>query len=316
LASVSVTIAAYNNRDIISDCLNSVLRQSRPVHEVVLVDNASTDGTADFVAVNFPDVRVIRNTSNELFSPAQNRAIAGTGGEYVLMLNSDAVLDEGFVAAAVDAMESDPVVGSVSGRVLRAGGGVIDTTGLTLGRDRRPVERGYGEPDDGRYSEGGYVFGAGGVCPLYRRTMLEDVKLADGEYLDGTYGAFYEDLDLAWRANIRGWKAIYEPGAVAYHVRGATARTKRPRAGFLARFGLARLPVGLRARVAANRWLTIVKDDTPGGFVINLPFILLYELRLWAYFMVFSPSALPEVFRLLRDGLVRAWRLRKKIHAA
>jgi len=314
LVRVSVGIAAFNNRDIIGDCLASVFAQSIEPSEVVVVDNASEDGTADLVASEFPRARLVINETNELFTGAQNRCIATTDGDYYLMLNSDVVLDSGFLEAAVAAMESDPATGSVSGRVLRGGGGVIDTTGLFLGHDRRPLERGYGEPDDGRYPEPGYVFGAGGACPLYRRSMLEDVRLKEGEYLDGSYGVFYEDLDLAWRANIRGWKAYYEPSAVAWHLRGASARTEKPAAGFLGRFGLAGLPVKFRSRVLANRWLTIIKDDTPGGFLGNLPFIALYELKLWAYFVLFSPSALPGFFRLMAGGAGRAWRLRKKIH--
>lgn len=308
---VSVVIASYNNRPIIGDCIASALGQSHPAVEVILVDNASTDGTPEFVRESFPEVRVIRNETNELFCGAQNRGIRASSGEYVLALNSDAVLEPRFVEEALKPMETNPDVGSVTGRILRSGGGVIDTTGLFLGRDRRPVERGYGELDYGQYMEPGRVFGAGGAAPLYRRAMLDDVA-AGGEYFDETYGAFYEDLDLAWRAAARGWMACYAPSAVAYHMRGATARTGTgPR--FLKGNAFAMLPDGLKSRLVVNRYLTIAKNDTLAGLLVNLPFILLYDIRIWLYLLFFSPGAIPGVFRGLR-ALGAAWSRRSFTH--
>ena len=309
---VSVSIASYNNRAIIADCISSVLAQSHPDIEVVLVDNASTDGTAEFVRENFPAVRVVVNRQNELFCGAQNKGIRAGTGEYVLVLNSDVVLDARFVEEALAAMCNDQGIGSVSGRILRSGGGVIDTAGLLLGRDRRPVDRGYGEPDDGRYMEPGYVFGAGGVAPLYRRAMLDDIA-EDGEYFDEAFGAFYEDLDLSWRAAARGWKAWYAPSAVAYHMRGATARTERPRRRFLMNYGFARLPDGLKSRLVVNRYLTMVKNDTLAGAARNLPHILLYDMKIWSYMLFFSPGTIPGVIRGL-GALKTAWRKRGTTH--
>lgn len=310
--SVSVSIVSYNNRGFIGDCIDSVMRQSVPVAEIVLVDNASTDGTVEFVRDNYPAVRIIRNTENKLFCAAQNTGIKATSGEYVLALNSDVVLDSGFVGSAAAAMETDPRVGAVSGRVLRTGGGIIDTTGLSVGTDRRPVERGYGEPDDGRYMEPGYVFGAGGVCPLYRRAMLEDLAL-DGEYFDESYGAFFEDMDLAWRADIRGWRAYYAPDALAYHQRGATARSKGPGPGFLKEYAISYLPDALKSRLVVNRYLTMIKDDTFGGVLKDLPRIVSCDVKLWAYLLFFAPGALPGVLKGLKS-VPLALKRRKTIH--
>jgi GT2 family glycosyltransferase len=311
-SSVSVSIVSFNNRSFIGGCLDSVMRQDYPASEVVLVDNASTDGTVELVRENYPGVRVIANPENELFCRAQNTGIRSTTGDYALVLNSDVVLDTGFLSAAVAAMESDPKVGSVTGRVLRTGGGVIDTTGLSLGRDRRPVDRGYGEPDDGRYAVRGYVFGAGGVCPLYRRAMLDDIAM-DGEYFDESYGAFYEDLDLAWRADRRGWRAFFAPGAVAYHQRGATARTGGGGAGLLGSYAISRLPDSLKARVVVNRYLTMVKNDSLAGALFHLPWILFYDIKLWMYLVFFAPRAIPGVLSGMKL-LPLAWQRRKLIH--
>jgi len=308
---VSVSIVSYNNKGFLTDCLPAVLGQDYPGVEVVLVDNASTDGTVEFVRENFPSVQIIENDRNYFFCKGHNIGIKNTTGEYVLVLNSDVVLADGFISEMVRAMESGDRVGAVSGKILRTGGELIDTTGLFLGRDRRPVERGYGEPDRGLYDKPGFIFGAGGVAPLYRRTMLDDLAV-DGEYFDETFEAFYEDLDLAWRAARRGWKAYYTPLAVAWHKRGGTAKTKTPPLGLFKNNNLAYLSDEMTARVMRNRCLTVIKNDNLLDFLLNLPFILLYDIKIWAFISLFSPGAVPYFIKGL-GALPIAWRRRKKL---
>jgi GT2 family glycosyltransferase len=309
---VSVSIVNFNKRELLRECLASVMGQTYPVWEVVVVDNASTDGSAPMVCEEFPRVKVIENPANELFCRAQNTGIRRTTGEYVLVLNNDAVLDRRFVSEMVSAMDADDNIGMVSGKILRRDRLKIDTTGLFLGKDRKPVERGYGEQENGQYEEAGYIFGAGGVAPLYRRDMLRDTEV-EGEFFDETYGAFYEDLDLAWRAYRHGWSAYYAPKAVAMHVRGGTAKQELPPVKFLSSFDFTFLSRELKARLMMNRYLTMVKNDMPLDFVLNLPFIILYDLKMWAYLIVFSPSVIPEFFRKFGD-FSTAWRRRKLIH--
>ena len=305
---VTVSIVNYNTRHFLDKCLPSVMAQSYPDTEVVLVDNGSADGSVEYVRAGFPTVKIIENKENLMFCKGQNQGMRAGSGEYVLALNSDVVLDRDFIAGAVKAMEMDERTGSVSGRILRMDGKRIDTTGLFLGRSRKSVERGYGEADRGQYAEPGYVFGAGGAAPLYRRAMLEDIA-PDGEYFDESYGMFCEDLDLAWRAARRGWRAYYTPRAVAYHARGGTARTEKT-PGFMSGYALASLPDTLKAKVLVNRWMTIIKNDRPLDFLLNLPFILLYDIKVWAYLALFAPGAIPLFLRDLK--LLRlAWRRRK-----
>ncbi len=312
LPLVSVSIVSFNNRQYLDACLRSVTGQDYPEVEAVLVDNGSADGSVSFVRERFPDVRVIVNGANLHFCKGHNIGIRSTAGEYVLALNTDVVLEKNFISAMVKAASNDERIGSVSGKILRTGGGRIDTTGLFLGRSRKPVERGYGEPDRGQYETPGYVFGAGGVSPLYSRKMLDDVAI-DGEYFDETYDSYYEDMDLAWRAHIRGWKAYYTPDAVAYHMRGGSNKLFMPALRFLQRFDFAYLTDQMKARVVKNRWLTMLKDDKPLDFLLNLPFILLYDIKIWAYLIVFSPRAVPLALKGL-SALPTAWRRRKQVH--
>ncbi len=306
---VSVSIVNFNGKHLLGGCLDSVFSQTLAPFEVVLVDNASRDGSVDFVRKRYPQVRIIENPENLMFSAGQNQGIRATAGEYVLALNTDVTLRRDFLAHAVHAAEADAKTGSVSGKIFRADGKTLDTTGLSLGRSRKPIERGYGEPDRGLYDSPGYVFGAGGACPLYRRSMLEAIKEGD-EYFDERFGAFYEDLDLAWRAYSGGWKAYYEPKSVAFHERGGTAKVQDSPLYFLRGYNFTRLSAPMRARLLLNRWMTIIKNDKPLDFIINLPWILLYDIKVWAYMIFFSFGSVPEFVRKTGD-LRYAWRKRK-----
>ncbi len=144
--------------------------------------------------------------------------------------------------------------------------------------------------------------------------MLDDTAIC-GEFFDETYEAFYEDLDLAWRAHDRGWKGFYTPKAVAYHVRGGTAQAKKPSSGLLGGFAFPRLSDQMKARVLKNRWFTIIKNDKPLKFLLNLPFILIYDIKTWAYVIFFAPRTIPFIINGMRD-LPEAWRRRKLIHGA
>jgi GT2 family glycosyltransferase len=309
---VSVSIVNYNNREYLDSCLRSVVGQDYPHIEVLLVDNGSTDGSVPFVKGRFPGVRVVENGANLHFCKGHNIGIRNSGGAFVLALNTDVVLEKDFITEMVKAAAADDRIGSVSGKVLRTGGRLIDTTGLSVGRSRKPVERGYGEQDRGQYETPGYVFGAGGVSPLYRRKMLDDVAV-DGEYFDETYESYYEDMDLAWRAHIKGWKAYYTPRAVAYHMRGGSNKLFKPAFKFLRRYDYAYLSDAMKARIVKNRWLTMLKDDKPLDLLLNLPFIFLYDIKLWAYLIFFSPRAVPLALKGL-GALPTAWRRRKQVH--
>ena len=313
MKKVSVTIVCYNNRGYLDGLLGSVFGQDYPDIEVVVVDNKSSDGSAEFIKENFPKVRLIVNDKNEFFCKGQNDAIRGSSGEFVLALNTDVVLGPGFISAMVAAMEGDPKTGSVSGKILRGGGERVDTTGLYLGRDRRPVERGYGELDEGGYETPGPIFGAGGAAPMYRRAMLDDVAI-EGEFFDETYEMYYEDLDLAWRAARRGWKGWYTPDAVAYHLRGGSAKSGAQPPGFIKR-DFALIPPMLKAKLLRNRYLTMIKNDEPRDFIRNLPYILAYELKVWAYVTLFSIKTIPEFIRGMKGALAVARRRRGLVHA-
>lgn len=255
---VCVAIVTYNSRRYIRACLDAVLRQEGVALEVVVVDNASTDGTVEELERYQGRIRLIRNRRNAGFAAAQNQAIAAGGGDWVLSLNPDALLSREFIARLVAAGEMDERVGTVCGRLLSIGPGFepldrprIDSTGIYFTPDMRHFDRGWRQPDNGCYRHVEYVFGATAAAALYRRAMIEDVSI-DGEFFDPDFFAYREDADVAWRAQLLGWRCIYEPEAVAWHVRTVVPDNRRS------------VPAVLNMHSVKNRFLLRIKNTTPG----------------------------------------------------
>lgn len=267
MTRVSAAVINYNGEADLPRCLDSVLAQTHPV-ELWVYDNASTDGSAELVATRYPAVSLVRSPRNDGYAGAGNRAIRESKGEYVLLLNPDVVLTPAFVERLVAVAEADPGIGSLTGKLLRFPEGPddrrIDSTGHVLYRNRWVTNRGTGEPDMGQYEAPGEVFGVSGAAALYRRAMLEDIRVGD-EYLAESFFVYLEDVDLDWRARLRGWKAWYVPAAVAYHARG-----HKGRASF-------RDPRVLRHSLK-NHFLMLIRNDTLGDIARVLPSVLLFEL--------------------------------------
>jgi GT2 family glycosyltransferase len=224
---VAVTIVTYHSERFIRQCLDSVLAQDHPHLKVIVVDNASSDGTIRLLREFEDRVRVTYNRENIGFAAGQNQAIALSDADWILTLNPDVRLKPDFIAALVAASEADPNAGSVCGKLLAMGEDceipsqpVFDSTGIYFTPNLRHFDRGSREPDNGQYDGFEYVFGATAAAALYRREMIRDVSI-DGEFFDSDFFAYREDADLAWRAQLLGWKCLYSPTAIAWHVRHA-----------------------------------------------------------------------------------------------
>lgn len=292
-AAVAVIIVNWNHRRFLGECLDAVLAQEQGL-DVIVADNGSTDGSPEWVANRYPDVRLLAFPDNRGFSQAFNDAAHLTDAPWILSLNPDVVVRPGFVPALVRAAEQDARIGMVAPKLLRAADPtVLDSTGLFIDRRRRPYDRGQGEIDKGQYDTQTDVFGASGAAALYRRAMLEDVA-PDGEYLDADFFAYYEDADLSWRARLRGWRCVYAPEAVATHVRGwgDTLRKK----GHAAKDSR-----GPRLALR-NRYLMMLKNDAWRYVVADLPWILAAELPR----LLYAALTMPGVLLGLLD-LARAW---------
>ncbi len=298
---VSVIIINFNGLTDLPACLESITAQDHPDVELLLIDNCSTDGSADLLrdfccdpvnqsrfAAQSP--LLLSNDSNAGFSAALNRGIRESSGELVMSLNTDVVLDASFISSLVGTLERDRRAGSASGKLLRFPPGgddnVIDSAGHVVFRNRLAENLAEGERGDQSRLEPAEVFGTCGAAALYRREMLEDVRVL-GEYFDERFFAFWEDLDIDWRSRIRGWKCLYNPGAIAYHRRGG--------AGY-------RKSLLVEYHNYKNRYLLMIKNDSPLYILKNLPGILATELLKAGALLIRCPRALlalVEVARLM-----------------
>jgi len=230
---VSVTMVTWNSAQHLAECFASLDRQDYREIEVIVVDNASSDETRTLLHEVASRWRVICNGRNIGFAAGQNQAIRASSGEWVLCLNPDVVLSPDFISRLVAAGEQHPDAGSVCGKLLRWDSAaaqirtdIIDSTGIYFTRNMRHLDRGAEERDCGQYDRVQYVFGASGAAAMFRRDFIEDVSV-EGEFFDEEFFAFREDGDLAWRAQLMGWKCLYTPAAVAWHVRRVTPERRK-----------------------------------------------------------------------------------------
>jgi len=294
LPLVSITVVTHNSDRFIGRCLNSVARLEYSKLDVIVVDNASQDGIGSILAGYKDRIRVIRNSHNIGFAAGQNQAIAASRGQWILTLNPDVLLQPGFVTSLVEAGELDTRAGSVCGKLLRMrsnmtiprGMARIDSTGIYFTSSMRHFDRGWNEPDDGRFSEKEYVFGATAAAALYRREMVASISL-DDEFFDPDFFAYREDADVAWRAQLLGWRCIYVPDAVGHHVR-------RVHNG--ARHGV---PQVIRMHSVKNRFLMRIKNMTSDLYGRCWLTATARDLLVIAGCFVYEPSSLLAFWHLL-----------------
>ncbi len=291
-APVAAVVVTLNSERWIRGCLSALRRLHRPPAEVVVVDNGSADAGPTIVTREFPEARLIETGANTGFCHANNLGIAATTSPLILALNPDAVVDPSFLEVLLPAFD-DPEVAIACGKLTRLDGKTLDSAGQRLGRSRRPVDRGYGTPDDGRYDRDEEVFGACAAAAVYRRSSLAAIAGPGGEIFDEAFFAFYEDLDVAWRARKFGFKAVYRHRATGRHARGGTASAPSPPRGM----AMWRRPPEVRFHVAKNRYLTILRNDRPSDYLANLPFVLGRDAATAMWLLVTSPGVLVRLWR-------------------
>jgi GT2 family glycosyltransferase len=262
----TVLLLSVDEAPLLAHSLPAVLAQD-PRPEVVVVDNASTDETAELAERH--GAAYLRLESRRTYAQAINHAIARTGGDVVVLLNADCFLRPGFLAKAVPRLRERDV-GAVAPKLVRleAPGqplGQIDTAAMYIDRHRKNGLVGHGRPATG-YSTPGEAFGCDGAAAVYRRETLEDCALGGREVLDVDMELWASDADLAWRAQLLGWRCVYEPGAVAEHIRTYSPSTR------------AQMSEQARRLQFRNRYLMIVKNETRAGLLRDAPRIVGYEL--------------------------------------
>ena len=216
MTMISVVILNFNGKRYLDECLSALARQTYRDFEVIVVDNGSTDESVEHLKTNFPWAKIIRNEENLGFAGGTNSGIRNASGDYILTLNNDTRVEEQFIEQIIKPMfEKD--VGMCASKMLFPDGR-INSTGICVSRSGAAWDRGMFEPDVEQYEVQEEVFGPCAGAALYRREMLDEIGLFDDDFF-----LYMEDVDLAFRGRLAGWKCVYVPEAVVYHHHGGTA---------------------------------------------------------------------------------------------
>ena len=287
--AVSTIVVNHERRDLLKSCLHSLEAAMERVEEkaeLLVVDNGSADGSVELVREHFPNVRLVELQRNEGFAGGLAKGIEGARGEWVAVFNNDTTVEPDALAVMLAAGESSPAVGSVAAQMRFADRrDVLNSAGFELDRLGIAADRLVGQRvSDHQEHEPYEVFGATGGAALFRSEMLTEV----GGF-DETFFAFFEDVDLAWRARAHGWRALYAPGAVVYHHHSATARHGSPTKLYL---------------VGRNRVRALAKNATGGMLLRNAVGMVLYDIGHVAFSSISARTLAPLKGRL--QGL-REW---------
>jgi GT2 family glycosyltransferase len=290
VSEVDVLLVVHNHARTIRVTLESVAAQTVSLERIVVVDNASTDGSASIVqdAGRVLPLELIRWPENRGFSAAANEALRRGRAPWVLALNPDCRLAPDYLERLHEAQAGRERVGALTGLLMRAQGEDlaaterVDSAGMIVTASGRHLDRASGRALRKRWFRPAWVFGASGAAALYRREALDDVSYPAGEAFDETFFAYREDADLAWRLQRRGWRCLFWPAARAWHERGLKPELDRRgtpevnrhsvRNRFLLRWSNAdwRWRVAcfpwwvLRDVVVASACLTVERSSAPG----------------------------------------------------
>jgi len=303
---VSVTIVTYNSGRFIKRCLESVLAQKYLHKEIIVIDNASTDGTVDILEQFEDRCRIVYNDENIGFAAAQNQAILMSSGDWVLTLNPDVLLLPNFIQALIDSGHENPNIGTVCGKLLAILANfdlpekpLVDSTGIYFTPMLRHLDRGSQQVDNGHFLQHEYVFGATAAAALYRRQMIEDVSI-DNEFFDPDFFVYREDADVAWRAQLFGWRCIYTPHARGYHVRNVLPGNRRA------------LPPVINMHSVKNRFLLRIKNMTPDLYRRNWLSITVRDMTVLGCCLLYEHTSL-KAFWYLAKNWRRVMEKRRKI---
>jgi GT2 family glycosyltransferase len=216
----SVIIPNWNGAVHLPACLDTLRRQTFKDRETIVVDNGSTDNSLDLLAERYPEVQIVALPHNLGYAGGCNAGLRAAQGEVLVILNNDTEVTPTWLAELVISLDRHPDAGMATPKVLLWDDRTrLHTTGDYVRTSGIPDSRGVWQRDEGQFDDQIYVFGAAGVAPAYRRTMLEDTGL-----FDASFSSYCEDVDLSWRAQLAGYRCVYAPRSVLYHKVSATGK--------------------------------------------------------------------------------------------
>lgn len=310
-APVAVAVVTWNSAAQLPSCMAAIANLEPAPAEVVVVDNASCDGSAELAARLLDQFgaktagSLVREATNRGWSGGMNRAISATSAPFVLALNPDAAPAPDFLARLLAWQEVPGLsIGAWTGRLVRPGTPVVlDACGMQLTRSFRHLDRGSGEPDRGQYDQVERVFGATGAAALLRRAALDDVRLGSEEWIDESFHSYREDAELCFRLRERGFEVLYVPDARCEHRRAVTPASRRQASATVNRGSL------------RNRYLLRLAHQSGANLLRTLPLTLARDVAALLWVLGCERSSLgayADLWRQRRHFLARARAVRAR----
>ncbi len=305
---LTVHLVAWNGAKYIPYLLASLRAQTFKDWELVVLDNNSTDSTAELIANELQNwsgpKQFIKNTVNNGFAGGHNQLYAATNSEYFLLLNQDLYLAPDCIEKLISIIEADEKLAVVSPRLMKWNfieiekssleksslekslSNTVDSMGLKVFRNRRVVEIGGGEEWQKAEAQVLGVFGVSGTMPLFRRNAIKAVEFSPTEFFDGSYFMYKEDVDLAFRLQSAGFAAAVVTGAIAYHDR--TASGPRELSDMAAGKNKQNQSQMIKYHSVKNQLLTVYKNEYWQNLILDFPFVLWYEFKKWVWYLLFD----------------------------
>jgi GT2 family glycosyltransferase len=246
----SIIIPNYNGQKFLGECIDSLYQLDFPreQYEIIVVDNASSDSSCDFILSTYPDVLLIKAQRNLGFARGCNLGIENSSGEYIVLLNNDTVVDPNWLKELVAVADWEEDVAIVGSKLLfKHNPDMIQNAASYLTTRGDGGDLGAYQPDEGQYDTTREVMAVCGASMLIKRTLIEEIGALDEDFF-----AYYEEIDLCYRTRLYGKKIIFAPKSIAYHVHAATSGEWSPLFTFL---------------VLRNKLLIHLKNSHPGFFL-------------------------------------------------
>lgn len=220
---ISVVIPNWNGKHLLETCLSSLERLKYPNYEVVVVDNGSSDQSVEYIKSEYPKVNIIELSTNTGFAYAVNRGIENSKGEYIALLNNDTEVTPEWLDEIIKPFSYSDSIGIVASKLLNFyHRDIIDSAGDFLNIVGQGYAIGGGCKDGLQWNEGRYIFSGTGGASIYKREIFDKVGL-----LEEIFFMYFEDMDLAYRAQRAGFTAWYQPSAIVYHIQKASSKRSK-----------------------------------------------------------------------------------------
>jgi GT2 family glycosyltransferase len=303
---ISIVVISFNSANFLKDNIASLLGQTVPFKEIIVVDNNSRDNSLEILR-QYKDIQLIAQDTNTGYAAGANTGIRAATADLVMVANADITLQNDFNRLVIDRFESNREIALLSPLLLRFDKITIDSAGQRLSSSLYPQEIGYGQPRQSLDLSEGPVFSVCGAATVFSRRALEKLEM-NGQYYDEDFFIFWEDLDIGWRANNIGLLNYFYPEAIVYHFRSATLKRS-----FISRFSLAlgRSPL-VKYHLVKNRYLTLIKNFQWKKNWRAFPFALCKDI-IWI--SALTLTAPKNIIKLLASGgyMIRAFKKRQMI---